>query len=200
MGRQPPHWSGLALLAGRALTARHFAARAIDSWEEVLVEEVLARRGVRYESQRPSIRPFRGRMIFTTYEKIPVTLFNSASTRGGWINAEEIAAFLAACETFLRKNRPYDNADQLLSVNNSPSQPYTPNGNRNNTGNIVGAGNRLLFDASTNYYYSYDAEGNRTSQYKLQSGQPGRRDDYTWDSRDRLTSVTTPSGTVTYTV
>ena len=45
-------------------------------------------------------------MIFTTHGKVPVTLFNSASTRGGWINAEEIAAFLAACEIFLTKNRP----------------------------------------------------------------------------------------------
>jgi glycosyltransferase involved in cell wall biosynthesis len=35
-----------------------------------------------------------------------VTLFNSASTRGGWISTEEIAAFLTACEMFLRKNRP----------------------------------------------------------------------------------------------
>ncbi len=37
---------------------------------------------------------------------MPVTLFNSASTRGGWINREEIAAFLTGCEIFLRRNRP----------------------------------------------------------------------------------------------
>ncbi len=37
---------------------------------------------------------------------LPVTLFNSASTRGGWVNREETAAFLTACELFLKKNRP----------------------------------------------------------------------------------------------
>ena len=45
-------------------------------------------------------------MIFTTHGQLPVTLFNSASTRGGWINPEEIAAFLAACEIFLTNDRP----------------------------------------------------------------------------------------------
>ena len=67
---------------------------------------MLARRGVRYAGRNAQIGEFRSRMIFTTYEDVPVTLFNSASTRGGWINAEEIAAFLAACEIFLTKNRP----------------------------------------------------------------------------------------------
>ena len=45
-------------------------------------------------------------MIFTLYETLPVTPFNSASTRGGWISQEEIAAFLTACDIFLRTNRP----------------------------------------------------------------------------------------------
>ena len=45
-------------------------------------------------------------MIFTSHGQVPMTLFNSASTRGGWINAEEIAAFLAGCEIFLPRNRP----------------------------------------------------------------------------------------------
>ncbi len=45
-------------------------------------------------------------MIFTTHGEVPVTIFNSASTRGRWINAEESAAFLRGCEIFLRRNRP----------------------------------------------------------------------------------------------
>ncbi len=47
-----------------------------------------------------------GRMIFTSHGRVPITLFNSASTRGGWISREEIGAFLSGCEIFLRKNRP----------------------------------------------------------------------------------------------
>ena len=46
------------------------------------------------------------RMIFLVEENVPVTLFENASTRGGWFGAEEVGAFLAACDIFLRKNRP----------------------------------------------------------------------------------------------
>ncbi len=97
---------GLALLARSGFQCQVFCSSRMDSWEEVLVEEVLARRGVRYAVRKAEIGEFRGRMIFTRYGNIPVTLFNSASTRGGWINADEIAAFLSACEIFLTKNRP----------------------------------------------------------------------------------------------
>ena len=45
-------------------------------------------------------------MIFTSHGPVRVTLFNSASSRGGWINAAEIAAFLSGCEIFLRRNQP----------------------------------------------------------------------------------------------
>ena len=58
----------------------------MDAWEEVLVEEVLAQRGVRYAVRNAQIGQYRGRMIFTSHGPVPVTLFNSASTRGGWIN------------------------------------------------------------------------------------------------------------------
>jgi glycosyltransferase involved in cell wall biosynthesis len=45
-------------------------------------------------------------MIFLRDGKVPVTLFENASTRGGWLDANEAQAFLAGCELFLRKNRP----------------------------------------------------------------------------------------------
>ena len=45
-------------------------------------------------------------MIFTSHGQVPVTLFNSASTRGSWINREEVAAFFTALEIFLDRNRP----------------------------------------------------------------------------------------------
>jgi glycosyltransferase involved in cell wall biosynthesis len=37
---------------------------------------------------------------------IAVTLFENASTRGGWFGRDEVNAFLTACDLFLRKNRP----------------------------------------------------------------------------------------------
>ncbi len=97
---------GLSLLARSGFECQAFCNSRMDASEEVLVEEILAKRGLRYVVRNTHIGPYRGRMIFTSYEKIPVTLFNSASTRGGWINREEVAAFLTACEIFLTKNRP----------------------------------------------------------------------------------------------
>jgi len=97
---------GLSLLAQSGFECQAFCNSRIDAWEEVLMEEILAQRQVRYIVRNAQIGPHRGRMIFTTHNQVAVTLFNSASTRGGWINNEEIAAFLAACEIFLKKNRP----------------------------------------------------------------------------------------------
>ncbi len=96
----------LALLARSGFECEAFCSSRMDAWEEVLVEEVLAKRGVRYAVRNAQIGHYRGRMIFTSHGPVPVTLFNSASTRGGWINREEVAAFLSGCEIFLRRNRP----------------------------------------------------------------------------------------------
>ena len=82
---------------------------------------------------------------------------------------------------------------------------------------VTGVNNQLLFDGT--YTYSYDAEGNQTARWIASTTspletQPGDGDTnvtiYTWDNRDRLTSVThyadsealtgaTPDQTVTYT-
>jgi glycosyltransferase involved in cell wall biosynthesis len=60
-------------------------------------------------------------MIFTSHGGVPITIFNSASTRGAWLNREEFAAFMTACEIFLRKNRPdvvwtYGGDDTAIAV------------------------------------------------------------------------------------
>ena len=94
------------MLARSGFECEAFCSSRMDAWEEVLVEEILAKRGVRYAVRNAQIGDYRGRMIFTSHGPVPVTLFNSASTRGGWINREEIAAFLSGCEIFLRRNRP----------------------------------------------------------------------------------------------
>ena len=42
----------------------------MDSWEEVLVEEILAQRGLRYSVRNAQIGRHRGRMIFTTTARL----------------------------------------------------------------------------------------------------------------------------------
>ncbi len=120
----------LTFLQSLGFPCMAFCNSRLDAWEEVLIEEALANRGLPYEVRNAQIGAFRGRMIFTAYRMrkgdspifadtkigtvptkigtvpLPVTLFNSASTRGGWLNREEIAAFLTACDIFLKKNRP----------------------------------------------------------------------------------------------
>jgi glycosyltransferase involved in cell wall biosynthesis len=115
----------LVFLQSLGFACQAFCNSRLDAWEEVRVEEVLARRGLRYEVCNAQIGAYRGRLIFTTYSsrgkgdspicadtqigtvpRLPVTLFNSASTRGGWACREEAAAFLSACEIFLKRNRP----------------------------------------------------------------------------------------------
>ena len=96
----------LCLLARSGFECQAFCSTRIDAWEEVLVEEMLAQRGVRYQVRNAQIGRYQGRMIFTTHGSVPVTLFNAASTRGSWNCPEEIAAFLSGCEIFLRRNRP----------------------------------------------------------------------------------------------
>jgi RHS repeat-associated protein len=58
-------------------------------------------------------------------------------------------------------------------------------GNRTNTGYTTGDNNQLLDDGT--YDYEYDDEGNRTKKTHATSGDYV---DYTWDHRNRLTTVT----------
>jgi RHS repeat-associated protein len=80
----------------------------------------------------------------------------------------------------------YDKTDQVKGVSGSNNEAYSydKNGNRVNTGYVTGTGNRLISDGV--YSYDYDAEGNRTKRTKIGSGEV---EEYTWDYRDRLTSV-----------
>ena len=87
--------AGLALLARSGFDCQAFCNSHMDAAEEVPVEAFLAQRTVRHVARNAKSGAYRGRMIFTTHETVPVTLFHSASTRGGWTNAAEVAAFLA---------------------------------------------------------------------------------------------------------
>ena len=97
---------GLQLLARTGFECQAFCGTHFDAAEEILTEEVLAQQRLRYEVRNAQIGPHRARMIFTACGKVPLTLFNTISTRGVWRDDAEVAAFLSACEIFLTKNRP----------------------------------------------------------------------------------------------
>jgi RHS repeat-associated protein len=86
-------------------------------------------------------------------------------------------------------NYSYDPAGQLTGATYGGSQPdeaysYDSNGNRTNTGYVIGPDNELLSDGT--YNYSYDAEGNRIERTNIATGAVT---DYVWDNRDRLVEV-----------
>jgi RHS repeat-associated protein len=82
---------------------------------------------------------------------------------------------------------------QLNGGNYSVSYSYDANGNRTMSGYQTGTGNELLSDGM--YSYTYDQDGNTTSQTNIATGSVTY---YTWDYRNRLTEVKveTSGGTV----
>jgi RHS repeat-associated protein len=91
----------------------------------------------------------------------------------------------------------YDNANELTAVGGSRSESYSYdlNGNRNSSGYTTGTANELT--ASPGVTYTYDAEGNLTSQTNTSTHVTTS---YTYDYRNRLTVVTVGgTATATYT-
>jgi RHS repeat-associated protein len=93
----------------------------------------------------------------------------------------------------------YDNTDQLTGATynaflTNESYQYDANGNRINGGFITGTNNRLTNDGT--FTYTYDNEGNRLTKKLTSTG--GSATTYTWDHRNRLTKVMTPTTTVDY--
>ena len=84
----------------------------------------------------------------------------------------------------------YNDRDELTatdsSYQNDESYDYDGTGNRTNPGYETGLHNRLLNDGT--YSYTYDNEGNRLTRTETATG---TIDEYTWDYRNRLTSITT---------
>jgi len=92
-----------------------------------------------------------------------------------------------------------DSTGQLTGATGGPSTEtysYDSNGNRTNAGYVTGWNNELLSDGV--YNYEYDAEGNRIARWVQNSSNSGQTAPaagdtditlYTWDNRDRLTSV-----------
>jgi glycosyltransferase involved in cell wall biosynthesis len=116
----------LRLLAEQGFDCQAFCGTRLDDAQEGLLQESLFRRGVRYEVRKVKIprppcphppaplppstaverRYSDARLLFTVDGNLPVTVFENASTRGGWLNVREAQAFLTGCDIFLRKNRP----------------------------------------------------------------------------------------------
>ena len=88
----------------------------------------------------------------------------------------------------------YDDRNQLTGTDHSyqgdEDYSYDDNGNRTNEGYQTGDNNRLLSDGT--YTYEYDAEGNRTRRTEIATGEVT---EYSWDYRNRLTSVVTTDNT-----
>ena len=96
----------LVFLQSLGFRCEAFCNSRLDSWDEAIVEHLLAERGLPCKASDMRIGSFRGRMIFTLYRGLPVTIFRSVSTRGAWRDREEVSAFLTGCNIFLNKKRP----------------------------------------------------------------------------------------------
>jgi glycosyltransferase involved in cell wall biosynthesis len=96
----------LGLLAELGFSCEALCGPRSDSREAIRFEEILARRDIRYEAQDARIGPYGARLVFTAHGKVPMTLFDTGCTRVQWRDEQEVNAFLAVCEWFLKKNRP----------------------------------------------------------------------------------------------
>jgi glycosyltransferase involved in cell wall biosynthesis len=83
-----------------------FCSSRLDAPEELLLEQTLAEQGCQYEVRHAHIGPYTGRMIFAMQGSVPVTIYETASTRGRWQGRDEIAAFFTALDIFLDRNKP----------------------------------------------------------------------------------------------
>ncbi len=95
-------------------------------------------------------------------------------------------------------NFTHDLRGQLTNATHANPRPaeqfnYDDNGNRTGGSYATGTNNQTTSDGT--YTYTFDSEGNRTRRTKVSDNS---YEDYTWDHRNRLTSVTRKSqaGTV----
>jgi glycosyltransferase involved in cell wall biosynthesis len=106
----------LQFLATLGFQCQAMCGSRLDAKEEAVMEEIMAQQGTPYTVHRARIGPYEGRMMLTSQGSVPVTIFENASTRGGWLSTTEAEAFLTACKLFLTKNRP----DAVLTYGGDP--------------------------------------------------------------------------------
>jgi RHS repeat-associated protein len=124
-----------------------------------------------------------------------------------WDNANRIADFdftyLNGPEKRSESKYRYDKTSQLINASYNFMQhekyDFDLNGNRKQAeiqgqkqAYKTGEYNRLLSDE--NYSYEYDLEGNRISK----TDKDGKTTKYTWDNRNRLVKVSTPTSEIEY--
>jgi tetratricopeptide (TPR) repeat protein len=97
---------GLRVLAEQGFDCMAFCGTRLDDPTESMIQVSLRGRKIIYDVRKAKIGAYDGRLIFVLEGRIPVTLFDNGSTRGGWLGPQEVNAFLAGCDIFLRKNRP----------------------------------------------------------------------------------------------
>jgi RHS repeat-associated protein len=90
----------------------------------------------------------------------------------------------------------YDLSDELTGADRpgttgDEAYSYDANGNRTNNGYVTGVNNQLLSDGV--YTYTYDDEGNLRTRTTIATGAVR---EYTWDYRNRLTSVIDRTDTI----
>jgi glycosyltransferase involved in cell wall biosynthesis len=120
------YFNGASIATVQALQFLHelgfecqaFCGSRLDTPGESLVEEQLARQHTPYEIRKAKIGDYDARMLFTFQDKVPVTLFQSASTRGAWLDMAETTAFFQAYGKFLDANRP----DVVMTYGGDPIQ------------------------------------------------------------------------------
>ena len=95
----------LQLLAQSGFDCQVFCCSHLDALEDVAIEDILDQYGARYHFRDATIGAYRGQFLFTAHGDVPVTLFRAAHSRP-WAGSEEFAAFLAACDHFLKEHRP----------------------------------------------------------------------------------------------
>jgi YD repeat-containing protein len=120
-------------------------------------------------------------------------------------NEYEISNHIKTIDTLGNETKyRYDKTSQLINAmyNFKPQEIYNydPNGNRNQAEfqdqkqvYETGEYNRLLSDE--NYRYAYDREGNRISKT---SKKDNSKTKYSWDNRNRLVKIETPTKTIEY--
>ncbi len=137
-----------------------------------------------------------GRLLSLLHEQDTTTL-------AGYDFAYDAASRITSIDSYVDGLTEYDhdNTSQLIAADHTgqtdESYSFDENGNRTMSGYDIDPNNQLASDGV--YNYTYDAEGNRLTKTNISTGD---KEEYTWDHRNRLVTVTfkNSSGTVIKTV
>jgi len=121
----------------------------------------------------------------------------------GYLYAYDAASRFTSIDSYVDgvTNYTHDDTNQLTGADHTgqtdETYAYDANGNRTMSGYDIDPNNQIASDGT--YNYTYDDEGNRLTRTKISNG---KKEEYTWDHRNRLTKITfkNSDNTVTKTV